>query len=65
MSSTKTLAYELVRTPKHSIELARKDRKIENQKEEIHTLKESIRNYKAIIADAKRRGFTSTNRVKT
>ena len=54
---------ELVRTPKHSIELARQKSKIQNQKDEIRKLKEVIRDFKAILARAKQNGFTHTERV--
>jgi archaellum component FlaC len=47
------------------LELAAQKKKIREQKEEIHKLRESIKDYKTIVADAKRKGFTDTNRVKT
>jgi hypothetical protein len=40
------------------VELANSKRKIRSQKDEIHKLKQAIRDYKAIIADAKRKGFS-------
>ena len=63
MSSTKTVAYELVRLPKHSIELAQEKRKIERLKEENRDLKEVVRDLKIILAAAKAKGFSHANRV--
>jgi hypothetical protein len=63
MPSTKTLAYELVRLPKHSVELARQKSKIQNQKDEIQKLKEVVRDLRAILARAKQNGFTHSERV--
>jgi hypothetical protein len=48
---------------KRGLELAQTKQKIRDQKQEIHKLKEAIRDYKALIADAKREGFSHTDRV--
>jgi hypothetical protein len=48
---------------KIGLELTMQKRKIKSQREEIQKLKEDIRDLKSILADAKRKGFTQTNRV--
>ena len=48
---------------KIGLELIAQKKKIRDQREEIIKLKEAIRDYKIIVADAKAKGFTHTNRV--
>jgi hypothetical protein len=58
MSRSSTVSYELVRLPKHSLELALQKRKIQNQKTEIDRLKLALKTAKATIARAKAKGFS-------
>jgi hypothetical protein len=53
MSRSSTVSYELVRLPKHSLELARQKVKIRNQRAEIDQLKLAVKTHKAIISKAK------------
>jgi hypothetical protein len=62
MERTKTVVYELACLPKHRIELDQQKRKIARQKDDIHKLREVIRDLRIIIADAKQKGFTKSNR---
>jgi hypothetical protein len=57
MSRSSTVSYELVRLPKHSLELARQKAKIRNQRAQIDQLKLAVKTHKAIIYKAKAKGF--------
>jgi hypothetical protein len=56
MSRSSTVSYELVRLPKHSLELARQKAKIRKQRGEIGKLKLAIKTHKAKIAKEKAKG---------
>jgi hypothetical protein len=57
MSRSSTVSYELVRLPKHSLELARQKAKIKKQRGAIDKLKLAVKTHKAIVAKAKAKGF--------
>jgi hypothetical protein len=59
MSRSSTVSYELVRLPKHSLELSRQKAKIKKQRGEIDKLKLAVKTHKAIVAKAKAKGFVS------
>ena len=56
-----TVSYELVRLPKHSLELAHQKRKIQKQKAELDKLKLTLKTCNAKLAEAKRKGFSPSD----
>lgn len=58
MSRSTTVSYELVRLPKHSLELAQHKRKTRKHREEIDRLRLALKTCKAKLAEAQQKGFS-------